>query len=105
VRRGQSFTEDECRDLLSADVGQTWTAIAPCINEPTSDNERGAFVSFSFNVGAANFCGSTIVKKLNAGDHAGACAELSRWVFAGGKQMSGLVRRRAAERALCEGKD
>jgi hypothetical protein len=33
----------------------------------------------------------------------GACAELSRWTYAGGKQLPGLVRRRAAERQLCEG--
>ncbi|HHG5564729.1 TPA: glycoside hydrolase family protein [Pseudomonas aeruginosa] len=42
------------------------------------------------------------MRKLNAGDVRGACAELSRWVYAGGKKLGGLVRRRAAERELCE---
>ncbi|WP_405045477.1 glycoside hydrolase family protein [Pseudomonas aeruginosa] len=45
---------------------------------------------------------STLLRKLNAGDVRGACAELSRWVYAGGKKLGGLVRRRAAERELCE---
>ena len=61
-----------------------------------------AFLSFAFNVGNGAFCGSTLTRKANAGDMPGACAELSRWTYAGGKQMPGLVIRRAAERQLCE---
>ncbi|HTD03821.1 lysozyme [Undibacterium sp.] len=43
----------------------------------------------------------TMVRKLNAGDYAGACNELPRWVYAGGKILPGLVKRRAAEQELC----
>lgn len=57
---------------------------------------------FSFNVGITAFCKSTLVKKLNAGDTAGACAQLSVWVYDNGKVVKGLVNRRAKERALCE---
>jgi lysozyme len=74
-----------------------------CINHPLTDGQKAAFLSFAFNVGNGNFCGSTLVRKANAGDMRGACAELSRWVYAGGKELPGLVRRRAAERAMCEG--
>jgi GH24 family phage-related lysozyme (muramidase) len=41
-------------------------------------------------------------RKANAGDMPGACAELSRWTRAGGNELPGLVKRRAAERELCE---
>jgi lysozyme len=54
------------------------------------------------NVGSDAACKSTLMRKLNMGDLAGACSELSRWTMAGGKVYPGLVRRRAAERALCE---
>ncbi|WP_370551208.1 lysozyme [Comamonas sp. CMM02] len=61
--------------------------------------------SFGFNVGEGEgaFCKSTLVRKANAGDVQGACAELSRWTYADGKQLPGLVQRRAAERQMCEG--
>ena len=43
-----------------------------------------------------------LARKTNAGDLAGACAELSRWTYAGGRQLPGLIKRRAAEREMCE---
>ncbi|HGM8337746.1 TPA: glycoside hydrolase family protein [Pseudomonas aeruginosa] len=53
-------------------------------------------------MGETQFSRSTLLRKLNAGDVKGACAELSRWVYAGGKVYKGLVNRRKAERELCE---
>jgi lysozyme len=58
-------------------------------------------VSFAYNVGGGNYCGSTLVRKLNAGDTAGACNELTRWTRAKGIVLPGLVKRREAERQLC----
>ncbi|TFU20914.1 lysozyme, partial [Proteus mirabilis] len=59
--------------------------------------------SFAFNVGTTTFARSTLLKKLNAGDRAGACEEIKRWVYAGGKVWRGLVSRREAESVLCHG--
>ena len=73
-----------------------------CVKRPMSDGQKAAFLSFSFNVGNGAFCSSTLVRKANAGDMPGACAELSRWTYAGGKQLLSLIKRRAAERKLCE---
>lgn len=47
-------------------------------------------------------CASTLARKANAGDMPGACAELSKWVFANKAKLPGLVKRRAAEREVCE---
>ena len=66
------------------------------------DNRRAALGSFVYNVGERQFSSSTLLRLLNSGDVLGACAQLSRWVYAGGKQLAGLVNRRAAERELCE---
>jgi lysozyme len=99
---GQVYSDDECAVDLANDVVGKGLAIAPCIKVPISVETRAAFISFAFNVGAPAFCRSTLVRKLNAGDAKGACAELSRWVNAGGRPLPGLVKRRADERALCE---
>lgn len=100
---GKRFTAAECQAMLDEDLLKHAAAL-DCIKRPLTDGQKAAFLSFAFNVGNNAFCGSTLARKANAGDMAGACAELSRWTLAGGKELPGLVRRRAAERAVCEGK-
>lgn len=99
---GKRFTAAECQAMLNQDLIKHAEAI-DCIKRPLTDGQKAAFLSFAFNVGNNAFCGSTLVRKANAGDMAGACAELLRWTYAGKKELPGLVRRRAAERAVCEG--
>ena len=78
-------------------------ALKQCVKVPLHQHEYDAYVSFAYNVGAGAFCSSTLVRKLNAGDYEGACNELPRWVYAGGRKLQGLVNRREAERRLCLG--
>lgn len=99
---GRRYTEDECNSMLAQDVVKHGLDIAPCLPAELPVETRAAFISFGFNVGAAKFCASTLSRKARAGDLMGACAELSRWTKAGGRELPGLVRRRAAERAMCE---
>jgi lysozyme len=99
---GKHYTESQCVELLAQDAVRHGLDIDRCIKVAIPTESRAAFTSFAFNAGAAQFCGSTMARKLNAGDLAGACAELSRWTYAGGKQLPGLVKRRTAERKLCE---
>lgn len=101
LRDGQTFTREQCEEMLYKDLAKHADALS-CVRAPLTDGQRAAFLSFAFNVGDDAFCRSTLVRKANAGDIDGACAELSRWTFAGGKQLPGLVKRRAAERQLCE---
>ena len=101
LRMGQRYTEAECERMLNADLLKHAAAL-DCITRPMTEGQKAAFLSFAFNVGNARFCSSTLARKANAGDMAGACAELSRWTYAGGKPLPGLVKRRATERAICE---
>ena len=101
LRMGQVFTRQQCEDMLFSDLEKHATAL-DCVKRPLTDGQKAAFLSFAFNVGNGAFCKSTLVRKASAGDMQGACAELSRWVYAGGKQLPGLVKRRAAEREMCE---
>ncbi|WP_343639043.1 lysozyme [Roseateles sp.] len=98
------YSPAECQDMLAASLAQHWQQIAACVPADAPDRVKAASASFAYNVGPAAFCGSSMSRKLLARDYAGGCAELSRWTYAGGQQLPGLVKRRAAERALCEGR-
>lgn len=103
LKMGQTFTPEQCAQQLDEDLSTHADALE-CIDVPLTTGQKAAFVSFAFNIGEKKFCQSTLVKKANRGDMVGACAELSRWTQAGGRELPGLVARRAVERGLCEGK-
>lgn len=100
---GKAYTLRDCDELQAADMWPHDAEMMDCVHVPLNDGQRAAFLSFTFNVGPAKFCQSTAAAKLNRGDYIGACKELGRWVYAGGQKLAGLVRRRAAEMALCMG--
>lgn len=69
----------------------------------SSPYQRAALISFVYNVGAGNVQSSTLLKKLNSGDHLGACQQLTRWVYAQKIKLQGLVKRRTEELDWCMG--
>lgn len=81
-------------DLERFEVGVS--KLAPTANA----NQFSALVSFAFNVGLRALELSTLLRKFTAGDIAGAAEEFHNWVMAAGQVLPGLVKRRAAERAL-----
>ena len=101
VMLGKTYTESECRALLNKDLNTVARQIDPYILKPIPDTMRGALYSFTYNVGAGNFRTSTLLKKINQGDQKGACDQLRKWTYAGGKQWKGLVTRREIEREVC----
>lgn len=104
VKPGDFATPAQCAEYKTVDLADASDAVDSCVHVPITVGERAAYIDFTFNVGRGAFCGSTLVRKLNAGDHAGACEQLMRWTYAGGKQLPGLIARRSAERDLCTGK-
>ncbi len=103
VKMGDRITPPKALARALTDVQKFEGALKQCVRVPLHQYEYDAFVSLAYNIGSGAFCGSTLVRKLNAGDYAGACAEIDRWTYAGGKRLPGLVKRRAEERARCEG--
>lgn len=77
--------------------------IRQCIKVPLHQHEFDAYVSLVYNIGAKNFCHSTLLKKLNASDYTGACEQIRRWDKAGGKTLAGLTKRREQEYRMCMG--
>lgn len=96
----EGITRAQAEALLHADLIDTGRDVLTLLAVEVNDNEFGALVSFAFNLGIGNLRSSTLLKKLNASDRAGASNEFLRWVRADGKILPGLVKRRAAERAL-----
>lgn len=83
-----------------------------CIKVPLHMHEFGAFVSLAYNVGVPTVCRKAkpgqppnLIDLINAGRYADACARIEAFVYGPGRvKLQGLVKRRAAERAMCEGK-
>lgn len=106
VQPGDTVTPERAVLMLAKDADRIWREAAACIGEvPLAEHEAAAFQSLAYNIGAAAFCRSTLVKKLkqNPPDYAGACREILRWAYAGGRKLPGLVKRREAEYRLCIG--
>lgn len=97
----KTYTDRECDSLLRADLKPVQAAVNSLVTVHLSDYQRAALYSFAYNTGTVAFSQSSLLKKLNTGDKTGACSEMRRWVFAGGRKWKGLMNRRETERALC----
>ena len=103
VRMGDTITPQKAVQRALQDVAKFEGAVKQCVRVPLHQYEYDAYISLSYNIGPTAFCGSTLVRKLNAADYATACREFEKWVMFKGKKLPGLVARRAKERATCEG--
>lgn len=102
VRFGDRITQERAMGELGVLVEREFlSAIARCVTVPLTQNEFNAYVSLAYNIGAAAFCKSTLVKKLNTKDYAGACSEILRWKYSNGRVVKGLENRRLAEYKIC----
>ncbi len=86
-----------------ADVQRFEGALKECVRVPLHQYEYDAFMSLAYNIGPGAFCGSTLVRRLNAGDYTGACNEILRWDRFRGEPLRGLTLRRQAENRQCLG--
>ncbi|TDS68025.1 lysozyme [Pantoea sp. PNA 14-12] len=101
IVRNKTYTDRECDSLLYADLKPIQAKVDSLVTIPLSRYQRAALYSFAYNVGPEAFSKSSLLKKLNAGEKADACNELRRWVYSGGREWKGLMKRRETERALC----
>jgi lysozyme len=97
------YSDDECDALLMGDLAEAYGYVVKCIHVPLERHQAAALTDAVYNIGPAVVCGSTLQTLANRGDMVGACNQLMRWNRAGGREVLGLTRRRAAERAMCLG--
>jgi lysozyme len=100
VKKGMVWTRDQCDDAFIKDMEQFERAVRRNVTVHLMPWQFDALVSFTYNVGEGNLKKSTLLKKVNALDFAGAAQEFHKWNKAGGKTMAGLTRRRASESLL-----
>jgi lysozyme len=103
VRPGMVITPGEGEARLAKRIPQFEAFVDGLVQVPLNQGQYDALVDFTYNLGPAALQGSTLLRKLNAGDYAGAAAEFSKWCHAGRAVLPGLVIRRARERAMFEG--
>lgn len=103
VRMGDTITRQEALIWAKADIARFESTLKRCVTVPLTPGEYDAYVSLAYNIGPGAFCKSTLVRKLNAGDYPGACAEIKRWDKMGGKRLRGLTARREREYRQCVG--
>jgi len=98
AKPGATITQAKADELLRADLARFELAVDKAIAFPQlTQGQFDAMVSLAFNIGAANFASSTLVKKLNAGDAHAAATEFPRWCKAGGAFNEVLAGRRGRE--------
>lgn len=100
IRAGMTIKQETAERLLKTGLVSYESDLSRLVKVGLTQGQFDALVSFTYNLGARSLSTSTLLRKINAGDYAGAADEFLRWNKAGGKVLNGLTRRREAERAL-----
>lgn len=92
------ITQEEAEELLIKDCQKFYDGVYAEVGNICNENQVGALISFSYNVGIGAFEESTLLKKIKANANREEIEkQFMRWVYAGGKILRGLERRRKAE--------
>ena len=103
IRKGEhkmfenGISKSAAEALLAKDVWAAENGVLRLISIPLTDGQFDALVSFTFNLGSGALQRSTLRRKVNREEHDEVPEQLMRWVWAGGRKLKGLTRRRAAE--------
>lgn len=100
IRGGEIFdtiSRAEAETILRADVCHAERAVLRLTDVPLMDGQYDSLVSFTFNLGSGAFQRSTLRQKINREEHEAVPDEFRRWIWANGRKLRGLMRRREAE--------
>ncbi|WP_427167720.1 lysozyme [Citrobacter koseri] len=114
VVKGMKVTQAKCDQVNAIERDKALAWVERNVKVPLTEPQKAGIASFCpYNIGPGKCLPSGFFRKLNAGDRKGACAEIRRWIFDGGKDCRirsnncfGQVSRRDQESALtCWGID
>jgi GH24 family phage-related lysozyme (muramidase) len=114
IRPGEDFSggisNQRAMELLAKDTLEAAQAVQRLVKVRLSGNQFAALTDFMYNAGSGDkVANSTLLRKLNSGDYAGAAAEFERWnkvmTDHGYEASDALTKRRLGERALFERPD
>lgn len=100
IVKGLRWTQAQADDRLALDLDRFLKGVRSVLKRPATDAQLGAMTSLAYNIGVGAFKDSTLLRKFNAGDIAGAAAEFPKWKRSNGVVLKGLVDRRADERRV-----
>lgn len=100
VKQGMTITQDQALQLVQQEVNKLWSQIESILKVKINDNQMNALVDFAYNLGFGSLKNSTLMRLVNESKFDEAANQFPRWVYAGGKVLPGLVRRREAEKQL-----
>lgn len=96
------YSDAECRDMLADGLADFAGPVLRRNPELKGhDAQLIAATSLAYNIGVRAYERSTVAKRFSAGDWRGACDAFMAWNRAGGREVPGLTKRRAKERAIC----
>ena len=96
------ITKEKADELLMEDLQEFQKGVEKLTSRvKLIDNQFSALVSFAFNLGLGNLENSTLLKKVNRNPNDETIRnEFMKWIYAGGKPLEGLKRRRKHEADL-----
>jgi lysozyme len=100
LHAAMTILETDADRLLHFDLAESVACVNRAVTATISQHQFDAMVDFCFNAGRGSFQHSTLLRKVNSKDFAGAAIQFGLWVHAGGEVVDGLVRRRKAEAEL-----
>lgn len=113
IKLGQKYTDAQCLQMLRDDIRVHQAGVLECLQAPVNQNQLDAFTSLAFNIGVSAACNSTPMRLFNEGYSSNACEAFMDYRFAcrrdaegkriagSCKEVTGLKRRREAERLWC----
>lgn len=101
VKIGDTQTVESCKTMLTARLGTFAIAVDYLVEPDIKPDMMAAFTSLSYNIGINAFRKSSVLRLANEGKFRESCDFMLKYVYAGGKKLNGLVKRREAERQLC----
>lgn len=117
VKMGDTITRERAMQRLREEVDSEYAqGVRACVTVPLTREEFGAYVSLAYSVGVPTFCRKAkpgkppnLIDLINSKQYKQACRRIEAFKYGpdgrGGKKvLSGLVKRRAEERRICEGR-
>lgn len=108
IRLDYVYTDKECDEKTLADLQHAANVVNRYVTVDMPKTRWAAMIDWVYNLGEGNFRRSTMLKKLNAGDVAGACLAIMDWMYVAGKdcrlkesKCGGIPRRREWEMTMC----
>lgn len=95
-----TLSRDQALALVERDLTAAARQVQDSVVVALNVNQQAALIDFVYNLGAGNFCGSTLLRLLNVGNYSAAAGQFTLWDHAAGQVLPGLLRRREAEAAL-----